>query len=480
MTRIPSNFISSLEASIYKDDFYQFIVQSWHVVEQDTFIPNWHIQAMALYMQALYEGRIPSRNLIINVPPGHMKSLIVNVFFPAWVWTKDPSKKFLCYSYSGDLTIRDSMKCRTLIGSMWYQERFPLVIDERNDQKDDFSNLGGGYRKCFGMGGSLGGWRGDFLLIDDPLEMSKSDSKAERDKVNNAYDTAISSRASDPNTCKKVIIMQRLHEEDLCGHVMEKEEQWEQLILPAEYEGERFVSSIGFKDPRTEIGQLLWAERFNEAYTRFQKSNLGTRGTAGQLQQRPAPLTGNIFKKSWFENRYHPRILGYYISGDTASSVSTDAARSSIVVGGITDDYRLVLVSVWADKVEFPQLVSKIIEIASQYKEDMLYDIIIEKKSSGISAIQTIQQNAPEWMANKVVGYTPKVDKEARASLASKWCENGSVILPPIGEEWLLRFETELFDFPNGKYKDMVDSFVQLTLWVELILSDGLHSRMGV
>lgn len=480
--QINSNFQTSLEASIFKDDFYQFVLGAWHQVEEDAFVPNWHIQAFALYLQALYDGRIPSRNLIINVPPGHMKSLMLNVFFPAWVWAKDSSKKFLCYSYSSDLTVRDSMKCRKLIGSTWYQEHFPLVIDERNDQKDDYSNLGGGYRKCFGIGGSLGGWRGDFLLIDDPLEMSKSDSKAERDKVNNAYDTAIVSRGTDPNTFKKVIIMQRLHEEDLCGHVLEKDEPWEQLILPVEYEGERFVSSIGFQDPRSEIGELLWSKRFNDVYLRFQKSNLGSRGYAGQYQQRPAPLTGNIFKKAWFENRVRPDVIGFYISSDTAASTSEESARSSIVVGGITGDYRLIPVYVWADKVQFPQLVSKLIEVATMYGEEKLYDIVIEKKSSGISAIQTIQQTAPDWIANKVRGYTPKVDKEARASVASKWCENGSVLLPPPteGNDWLLKFETELFEFPGGKYKDQVDSFVQLILWVENILADGLHARAGV
>lgn len=479
--QIPNRFRIALEASVCQDSFYHFMRMAWKVVEPDTvYVDNWHIQAICTHLQALYEGGIPSRNLIMNVPSGHMKSLLTNVFFPAWVWTKAPKAKFLCYSYSSDLTIRDSMKCRNLIGSEWYQAHFPLEIDPRNDQKDAFDNKKGGYRRCFGMTSSIGGWRGDFILIDDPLEMSKSDSKAERDKVNNAYDTAISSRATDPNTYQKVIIMQRLNEEDLCGHVLEKEEQWEQLILAAEYDGERSVSSIGFKDPR-QIGELLWPSRFKDEYIRFQKSNLGTRGTAGQLQQRPAPLSGNTFKKEWFASRYEPKIIGYYISSDTASSTSLESARSSIVVGGITEDYRLIPVFVWADKVEFPQLVDKLIEVASLYREDRLYDIVIEKKSSGISAIQTLQQNAPEWIARKVMGYTPQLDKEARASVASTWCENGSAILPPsVGNDWMLMFEKELFEFPNGKYKDMVDAYVQLILWVENMLSEGLHARMGI
>src|SRR5574341_1083567 len=146
--QIPHNFEIELEASICLDSLYQFMRRAWKVVEPDTvYVDNWHIQAICDHLQALYEGRIPSRNLIMNVPSGHMKSLLTNVFFPAWVWTKAPKTKFLCYSYSADLTVRDSMKCRNLIGSEWYQERFPLMIDTRNDQKDAFDNKHGGSRR---------------------------------------------------------------------------------------------------------------------------------------------------------------------------------------------------------------------------------------------------------------------------------------------------------------------------------------------
>lgn len=372
------------------------------------------------------------------------------------------------------------MKCKKLIKSDWYQRHFGVQLDPTHDLKDAYNTTEGGYRMCFGMGGSLGGWRGDYILIDDPLEMSKAESQSARDMVNNAYDTAISSRETDPNTTKRVIIMQRLHEEDLCGHLTDKDEVWEQLVLPAEYDTERFVSSIGYHDPRN-VGELLWEKRFSATYLRLKKNTLGSKAYSGQYEQRPAPLEGATFKKDWFKARHAEHdFAGFYISADTASSLL--GARSSIVVGGVTEDYRVVPVLVWKDNVDFPDLVTKIIEIAKRFPQERLFDIVIEAKANGISAIQTLQDTAPEWIASRVMPYTPKLEKEARAAVASTWCENGCVQLPPpaSGNDWLLAFEDELFNFPNSKYKDQVDAFVQLIFWLENILSDGLHSRMGV
>jgi predicted phage terminase large subunit-like protein len=408
-----------------------------------------------------------------------MKSLLVNVLFPAWVWTKTPSNKFLCFSYAEGLTIRDSLKCRNLIGSRWYQDRFPLNIDPRNDQKAEFANTKGGYRMCFGTGGGIAGQGGDFLLIDDPLEISLGNSEATRNKVNFTYDNSISMRGNDPKTVKKVIIMQRLHEDDLCGHVLEKDEQWEKLIFPAEYDGVRFTSSIDISDPRTKVGELLWEDRIGETELRKMKSNLGSMGTAGQLQQRPAPLTGSIFKRAWFSNRVaNLDIVARYISADTASSISANSAYTSFIVGELTSDYRLFIRFVKRDRYQFPDLISATKGLAQDWKHS-LKGIVIESKSSGISALQTLGQASEAWISDILHGYTPTTDKIDRAMKAAIWCQNGSVIFPPPTEgfEWLSEFEDELFNFPNGKYKDQVDSFSQLVLYLEHYLSAGLEYR---
>ena len=392
-----------------------------------------------------------------------MKSLLCNVFFPAWVWTKTPAAKFLHFSYSENLTLRDSVKCRDLIASRWYEERFHIVINKRQDSKDNFQNSYGGYRMCFGTGGSIAGQGGDYLIIDDPLEISKANSKAEREHVNYVYDNAIAGRGNDPKTVKKILIMQRLHDEDLCGHIIERGDPWELLILPAEWENVvRFHSSIGLSDPRTEVNELLWPEHIGRKELDILKLPLSEIGVAGQFQQRPTPLVGAIFKRSWFtERRPSMPCVGRYFSWDTAASIEDTAAYTCGIVGELTPDYRLYIRDVWRKKIEFPQLQYAIEEQAKKYggmKSVVMKDIIVENKSSGISVIQSLKQTSV--FADVVMPYTPKGDKIARAYTSAKWAEKGMVLLPTPSDDvpWLHDFEEELFNFPNAAYKDQVDA----------------------
>lgn len=472
-----------VDAELLRRNFYDFTVRAWHLVEKTTmFVDGWHIRAICDYLQALDEGKIPSRKLIINVPPRHMKSLLVNVFLPAWVWTHSRGDKFLCFSYSSDLTVRDNLKCRDLIGSQWYQDRFGVKINDRNDTKTQFENYSGGYRYCFGTGGSIAGQGGDWLLIDDPLEIGKANSKAEREHVNFVYDNAISQRGNDPKTTKQVLIMQRLHDEDLCGHVIASGDEWEQLVLPAEYEGvKRFHSSIGFEDPRKNEGELLWPERIGRKEIESLKIPLSPIGVAGQFQQRPTPLVGAIFKRDWFTTRRESMpCVGRYYSWDTAASIEDTAAFTCGIVGELTPDYRLFIRDIWRKKIEFPQLQYAIEEQAKKYggmKSTVMRDIIIENKSSGIQVIQSMKQISQ--FAERVMPYTPKGDKIARAYEAAKWCEKGCVILPPPSEDgsWMFDFEAELFNFPNSAFKDQVDALSQLCDYLSYYLAEGLAAR---
>ncbi len=479
--------ITDLDAELLRRDFHAFVVSAWDKVEPGvTFVDNWHIRMICAYLVALFMGQIPSNNLMMNVPPRHMKSLLCNVLFPAWVWTKLPTTKFLCFSYSESLTLRDSVKCRDLIGSRWYQERFKVTINPKQDTKDNFQNTMGGYRMCFGTGGSIGGQGGDILIIDDPLEIGQANSKAKRDQVNYVYDNTISMRGNDPKTVKKILIMQRLHDEDLCGHIIESGVLWEHLILPAEYEGvERFKSSIGMKDPRTEEGELLWPERIGRNEIEILKIPLSEIGVAGQLQQRPTPLKGAIFKTKWFAVRKESMpCVGRYFSWDTANSITNTAAYTCGIVGELTPDYRLYIRDIWRKKIEFPDLQYAIEELAKKYggvKSPYTKDIIIENKASGVQVIQSMKQVA-QVFGPYVMPYTPKGDKVARAYEAAKWCEKGCVILPPPTDDfpWLFDFagkDQELFTFPNSAYKDQVDAFSQLCDYLSYYLAEGLTAR---
>jgi predicted phage terminase large subunit-like protein len=457
-----------------------FVRESWHVVEPKTpFIDGWVVEALCTYLEATVRGDI--HNLIINVPPRHMKSRLVNVFFPAWVWTFAPEKKFLFISHSEAKATDDSEDCRKLITSDWYQQRWPEVILARdNNQKMSYKNNFTGYRLAYGLGGGITGQGGDFICVDDPLKASESNSELERNKVNSIFSGTISTRLNNPKTGVKIIIMQRLHEDDLTGYLLRGKEHYEHLVLPAEYEGERFISTIGFVDPRKEVGELLWPERFDADAIQSLKNELMTElNISGQLQQRPAPISGHIYKKEWFAHRtLNTDIIARFISWDTAASVSDTSAFSSCTVGELMPDYRLYIREVYRDKLEFPQLQDMIEKMAHKYKYN-LKKIIIESKSSGISVLQTLKQSSEPWLSSLLIAFLPTVDKNTRAYNASVWCENGSVLLPPHdgSSPWLYDFEDELFTFPNSLFKDQVDSFNQLIIYLSNYLSTGYKAR---
>lgn len=472
------SFRIALEASICQDSLYHFVRLAWHIVEPSTtFVDGKHIELICKELEACYYGK--QTKLIINVPPGFMKSLLTAVFFPAWVWMKEAHKRFMCISFAQNLSERDSRKCRDLVKSSWYQERFDVRLSPDQQEKVNFENTAKGFRKAYGMT-SITGEHADFVLIDDPINIEEAESEAVRKDANYVMDNVIPSRVNEPEKSVIILIMQRLNEDDPTGHKL-KEGGWEHLCLPMEYEGERFVSKLGFKDFRTQMGELLWTERFPESVLVPLRANKRT--YAGQYQQRPAPLTGNTFLREWFKTRYSSvKIAGFYLSVDTASTVNEGSAKSSILVGALTGDYRLMPVYVWADKVEFPQLCNEIEKVATMF-QNKLMNIVIEAKDNGNAAMQTLRKTAPEWLYSKIVPFNPppKLAKEERAVVYSKHCENGSVILPEPSDqnaEWLLPFEEDFFSFPNCEYKDKIDCLVQLIIKLEDALSQGFHHRI--
>lgn len=350
------------------------------------------------------------------------------------------------------------------------------------DTASKWENTRGGYRYSMAFGGQITGQGADVVLIDDPLKAQDADSDAIREKVNSDFDQAVSNRLNDPKRGLMILIMQRLHQLDLVGHIQEdKKLNWEHLILPAEYEGELFTSSIGFKDPRTETGQLLWEERFGAKEIADLKTTMGERGSSGQLAQRPTPAGGFIFKNVWFL-RLHQNddVVGVFHSWDTAESINPDAAYSSGIVGELRSDYSLFIREVYRERLLFPQLQEAIENLANKY-ERVLTSVIIEYKSSGIQAVQTLKQQSPEWLAEKIVAFTPKGDKDARQFQAASWCEKSCIILPHPSLEfrWLVDFEDELFKQPSAAFRDQADAFSQLVIYLRSYLSEGWRARTG-
>ena len=290
-----------LQAEKARRHLTEFVAQAWHVLEPATpFVKGLHVEAICQHLQAVTEGRIG--NLIINVPPGHAKSLLTAAFWPAWVWIDNPQIRWLFASYSAQLSVRDSLKCRRLIEADWYQQRwgqrYQLTSDQ--NQKHRFENDHTGYRIATSVGGSATGERADVVVVDDPHSVDQAESDAERRTAVEWFNGTMSTRLNDFTRGHKVVVQQRLHEADLTGDLLTKGD-FELLCLPAEFAPERrCTTSIGWMDPRVQCGELLWPDKVTSAHLDRRKVSLGAYRYAGQYQQRPAPAGGGILQQGWW------------------------------------------------------------------------------------------------------------------------------------------------------------------------------------
>jgi predicted phage terminase large subunit-like protein len=474
----------------------EFVVQAWPVVEPSTpFVPGWHIDAIIEHLEGITSGQI--RNLLINVPPRHMKSLLVAVLWPAWEWIRWPERRWLFSSYSAQLSIRDSVKCRRLIESPWYQagwrDRFALTSDQNT--KGRFDNDRSGYRLATSVGGSATGEGGDRIVCDDPNNVNEVESDSVRKSTNDWFDVVMSTRVNDPKTAAKVVVMQRCHEQDLSGHLLEQG-VWEHLCLPAEYEGARPATSIGWGDPRTEHGELLWPDRFGAAEIESLKRSLGSYAAAGQLQQRPSPAEGGLLKRHWF--RYwqlpganYPSVVVQSSDGTLQSVAPTtftvhdeliqswdcsfkDLATSDYVVGQVWTraggDF--LLLHQERAKMDCPATVQAVRRISNRFP--MTIAKLIEDKANGSAVIQMLAHEIPG-----ILPINPEGGKVARAAAVSPLIEAGNVYLPhPQFAPWVNDFIEECAAFPNGAHDDQVDAMSQALLrWNMLPLRPVIYHR---
>ena len=452
-----------------KRSLREFTKNSWEAIEPGRdFQDNWHIDAISDHLQAVVEGDI--KRLIINVPPRHMKSISVAVALPAWTWTIQPSKQFLYASYAGSLSIRDSVKCRRLIDSRWYQnhfgETFKLTGDQ--NQKQRFENNKTGYRIATSVGGALTGDGGDIVVIDDPHNSIEADSSAVREGVLEWWDQSMQTRLNNPKTGAFIIIMQRLHEQDLTGHILANElgDEWDHLMLPARYEVGHptpMRSTLNFTDPRTKEGELLWPNRIDEKTLTTLERSLGSYAAAGQLQQRPMPKGGGILKAEWWvpwENAELPEIEYVLQSWDTAFSTKEKSSYSARTTWGVfrkDGQINAMVLEMWYDRVSYPDLRKLAQEAYYDWEPDA---VLIEKKASGQSLLQDLRMAGVP-----VLEYMPDRDKEARAHASSALLEDGRIYYPS-GKKWAKNLIDICASFPATDNDDIVDTCTQA--WLRL------------
>lgn len=468
--------IRDIEASVYERDLHLFLKAGWKYIDPNPYIDNWHLEAIAEHLEAVKDGQI--KRLIINQPPRTSKSSMMVAFDP-WVWaqkevsdTSGPGVQFLHASYAQNLSIRDSVKTRRLIESPWYQKYWGNRVGITTDQntKTRFDNNQGGYRLATSVGGTLTGEGGSIIIIDDPHNAVEAESETVRTSTLEWFDNSLSTRLNNPRTGAIILVMQRLHEDDLTGHILSTDagSDWVHLMLPMRYEPERaamlYPNAIGWFDPRTEDGELLASERYDEMSVARLERQLGPFGAAGQLQQRPEPKGGGILKRDYWkewEKENYPQVNFVVSSVDTAYTTKEENDFSAMTVWGIFEDenevLRVMLMNAWRDKLEFHELVEKIAATNKKFKVDHM---LIENKAAGVSVAQEIRRTHgyEDWGIQLI---DPKgQDKVARAySVQHLFADE--LVYAPANFSWADMVITECASFPKGRHDDLVDTVTQ-------------------
>jgi predicted phage terminase large subunit-like protein len=483
---------------------YEFVKQSWHVVEPGVpFMESWHIEEICEHLEAVSAGEI--HRLLINIPPRHSKSTIVSVMWPAWEWITDPAQKFLCASYSGTLSTRDNLKTRRLLQSPWYQERWGYMFKFAGDQnaKQRFENDKTGYRLATSVGGTATGEGGSRLILDDPHGAQAAQSEAMRESDLEWFDMVWSTRLNNPKTDAMVTVMQRLHEQDISGHILNDIKGWEHICIPAEWDGKHRKTILGAYDPRKVKGELICPDRFGDKEITMLKQLLGSYGSAGQLQQDPTPSGGGILKTKhfglWSADDGLPPFEYILQSYDCAFTEKTTGDPTACTVWAMfthNGERNAMLIDAWDEHLSYPDLRAKAIkdwttEYGGMSKESPHSRarrpdrILVEAKASGQSLLQDLRlAKVP------AVGYNPgKADKISRAHQAAPTLELGLLWIPESKKNrgqpvsWASAFLKQLAKFPVAEHDDYVDTFTQAVIylkddgWFELPMAKDIDER---
>lgn len=442
--------------------FYQHI--GWPVVGDVALRWNWHLDCIAEHLEAVDRREI--KNLLVNIPPGFSKSLTISVFFNCWSWIHDATKRFLTLSYHQSLVSRDCRQTRYIVLSDKYRRYWGDRVALRADQNTQlrYDTTAGGWRIGSTTGGQVTGEHPTgAIIIDDPHNVRETESEDRMRSVANWYDNAVSTRGKMHN-CPHIVIMQRLKQDDLSGHIMESplfQQDWVHLRLPMRYEStSTFWSPIGWTDPRNEDGELLWGDTYTEEQVKTLEQTLGSLGSAGQLQQRPAPPGGNFFRVEQMHLVDHVptggKVVRYWdLAGTQAAGCNTAGVLMRFAQG------RFFVEHVFAAQLEPHRrnaAIQQVVEMDyARYAHDptVEYQVYVEQEpgSSGKEAcLNLIRLLAPApCFADKVSG-----DKINRAMGLAAMVEAGNVYV--LRGEWNRAYLDELEVFPRGKFKDRVDA----------------------
>jgi predicted phage terminase large subunit-like protein len=458
-------------AFLMRTDFMSFIRYSFAELHAGSaFVESPHLALLAAKLEECAAGRC--KRLMICLPPRSLKSIVASVAFPAWVLGNYPHKGIVCASYGQGLADKHAMDTRTVMNSRGYQAAFSSTRLSREKRSvGEFTTTAGGFRLATSVGGVLTGRGGDIIIIDDPLKPQDAYSEPLRTAVNQWYDSTLSSRLNDKERGVVIVIMQRLHQNDLVGHLMEKE-HWDLLRLPAiaeqdeRLEATAWYGAVRFK---RKAGEVLDPRRESLAILRQQEHVMGSYAFEAQYQQNPQPEGGAIIKSNWL-CRYNPFDIPHGFSykvqsWDTANKSGELHDYSVCTTWGISNKMYFLL-DVRRCKLEYPELVRAAEE---QYSKHAPRTVLIEDRGSGTQLLQDLKRKSM-----RVRAYSPRhgADKQMRLHAQSAIFEAGRVYVP-TSAPWVDEYVRELTGFPGTKHDDQVDSTTQA---LDYLVSANQHT----
>lgn len=452
-------------AEVAKYGLARFIRLAWPAIEPETFVDNWHIDLVCAHLEAVSRGEITE--LIINIPPGCMKSLMVNVFWPVWEWLAlDPSVKWQFASFDDALVLRDALKAKELIESPWFAERWGDRVTiqkarkgtvKRSESASQYYTTALGMRFSSSVEGKATGWHAHRQVVDDPHKPADTDAKSGvmLEKVRKWWTGTMSTRKANSTRFSRVIIMQRLHSDDLTGFALQSG-TYVHIRLPHEYNPEKPCVTKWGKDPRTVKGELLWPARYPAseiAKLRHPITGLGTVDYAAQCDQEPMPPGGGIFKLEYFKKVWTelPDGVQWLQSWDMRfKNVSTSG---DFVCGQVWawKGANFYLVKEYRGRWSFTETIKYVLLAAKEYPQARLK--LIEKKANGEAVVDALQSRIPGLVLTE-----PDGGKEARANAVEPLFEAGNVWIPQTSvEPWVPDYIQEMTRFPRGSFDDRVD-----------------------
>lgn len=454
-----------LEASICRDSFYAFVQRFWHEVVPEDPIWNWHIEVLCDYLQEaaerVFRGEPKEHDLLCNIPPGTTKSTIASVMFPAWVWTRMPTARTICSSYSTPLSLVLSRRCRDVVQSDRWRRLFPgITLRKDQSTKSYFENEQGGWRYSTSTNGTVTGFHGHFIIIDDPLDPNRAVSDAELANANHHVSETLPTRKVDKIITVTMLIMQRLHQNDPSAVMLEKSKQTSgakvrHINLPAEVEGNGLDQVRPRKLASFYRGGLLDPVRMPREVLDQLRVALGEHGYSGQMLQRPVPRGGAMFKVDRITLDQHPPLRhfkGLVRYWDKAGTQDGGAFTAGVFMG-LDARGRYWILDVVKGQWESHARERVILQTAQLDGVKVEVGVEQEPGSGGKESAQATVRNLAGF---KVRVDRPTGDKVIRADPFSVQVNGENVMMKP--GPWNGEYLDELRHFPHSKYKDQVDA----------------------